>query len=533
VLPVASEPSVISSYRPAPGAQRPAETGDQASPFALLMDEATPPRDRSDEPPPSRTSAADDDPRVPARDPEPSRRVEAGPDHEENGAEIEPQQPATSPESAEGAENTQNAATTETAALATEDSIVASSDHAGEPVGPPDIPVTPDFAVFERPGAALQAPIVAIVAATLPTTGPKNAPADDIAVDDMAGLPSTQARANPQAGESQAAQRQAESAVAAATPGIPKTANGNEPALNVPATSAPGRAPLDAPVESSHEPIQANPAGVDRAAPAASDQGEPHRAASQPVPSSQLGSRQLGPSQLGSSQLGSSQLGPSPEPMSEQGPQAPDGAPKPGTAPTQALDTTQIGSAEKPSADVPSPTTQPHQAESPTNLTPGSVSGIVRSGAAETGAIYASSIERAAVPVSGLALEITARAQGGSSRFEIRLDPPDLGRVDVRLEVDRHGQVTSRLVVERAETLDLLRRDAPELERALQQAGLKTGDGGLQFSLRDQASGGRNQDANGNAARLVVHDPEMTPVETVTSSYGRSLGVGTGIDIRV
>ena len=97
-----------------------------------------------------------------------------------------------------------------------------------------------------------------------------------------------------------------------------------------------------------------------------------------------------------------------------------------------------------------------------------------------------------AVPIAGLALEIAARVQSGRSRFEIRLDPPELGRIDVRLDVDRSGQVTSRLVVDKAETLDLLRRDAPELERALQQAGLKTGDNGLQFALRDQ-TGGQNQ----------------------------------------
>ena len=56
-------------------------------------------------------------------------------------------------------------------------------------------------------------------------------------------------------------------------------------------------------------------------------------------------------------------------------------------------------------------------------------------------------------------------------RFEIRLDPPELGRIDVRLDVDRDGNVTSRLVIERADTYDLLRRDASTLERALQNAG--------------------------------------------------------------
>jgi len=61
---------------------------------------------------------------------------------------------------------------------------------------------------------------------------------------------------------------------------------------------------------------------------------------------------------------------------------------------------------------------------------------------------------------------------------------------NVRLEVDRDGKVTSRLVVDRPETLNILRQDAPALERSLQQAGLKTADDALQFSLRDQGGFG-------------------------------------------
>ena len=64
------------------------------------------------------------------------------------------------------------------------------------------------------------------------------------------------------------------------------------------------------------------------------------------------------------------------------------------------------------------------------------------------------------VPVAGLAVEIAAQMRAGKNRFEIRLDPPELGRIDVRLDVDKDGNVTSRLMVERSDTLDLLRRDA-------------------------------------------------------------------------
>ena len=65
-----------------------------------------------------------------------------------------------------------------------------------------------------------------------------------------------------------------------------------------------------------------------------------------------------------------------------------------------------------------------------------------------------------AVPLSGVAIEIAGKALAGKNRFEIRLDPPELGRIEVRLDVDRDGNVTSRLTVDRPDTLDLLRRDA-------------------------------------------------------------------------
>jgi len=138
-----------------------------------------------------------------------------------------------------------------------------------------------------------------------------------------------------------------------------------------------------------------------------------------------------------------------------------------------------------------------------------------------------------AVPIAGLAVEIAARAQAGQNRFEIRLDPPELGRIDVRLDIDSSGQVTSRLVVERPDTLEHLRRDSAGLERALQDAGLKTGDNGLQFSLRDQGFAGRDDNSQSPAAaQLLVPDSNLAPVDIPANAY-RSLTRAGGVDIRV
>ncbi len=138
----------------------------------------------------------------------------------------------------------------------------------------------------------------------------------------------------------------------------------------------------------------------------------------------------------------------------------------------------------------------------------------------------------AAIPVAGLAIEIAGKALAGKNRFEIRLDPPELGRIEVRLDVDRDGNVTSRLTVDRADTYDLLRRDAAGLERALQDAGLKTADNGLQFSLRDQ-SANQQQTNSADTAQLVVQDDLPPTVDVTPQIYNRLAGQGSGLDIRV
>lgn len=142
-------------------------------------------------------------------------------------------------------------------------------------------------------------------------------------------------------------------------------------------------------------------------------------------------------------------------------------------------------------------------------------------------------LQAAPIPLAGLAVEIAGKAFAGKNRFEIRLDPPELGRIEVRLDVDRDGNVTSRLTVDRPDTLNLLQRDASGLERALQDAGLKTADNGLQFSLRDQTMGQQQTNTGSNTAQLLVKDETMPAIDVIPQSYSRLAGLGGGLDIRV
>jgi flagellar hook-length control protein FliK len=157
----------------------------------------------------------------------------------------------------------------------------------------------------------------------------------------------------------------------------------------------------------------------------------------------------------------------------------------------------------------------------------------VAQAAATPAANQTAAAQPAAVPLAGVAIEIAGRAIAGKNRFEIRLDPPELGRIDVRLDVDRNGHVTSHLTVDRPETLNLLRQDSAGLERALQDAGLKTSDNGLQFSLRDQTMGqDQPQAPNPRALQVVVDDDSLTST-TAIPQRSRIAGMGGGLDIRV
>jgi len=99
-------------------------------------------------------------------------------------------------------------------------------------------------------------------------------------------------------------------------------------------------------------------------------------------------------------------------------------------------------------------------------------------------------------PIRDIAIHISQHADTGANRFQLRLDPPELGRVDVRMEVSAEGKLSAVIAVERPETLDLLQRDSRALERSLMEAGLKTDGNSLSFSLR----GGRQDQQHADLA---------------------------------
>ena len=134
-----------------------------------------------------------------------------------------------------------------------------------------------------------------------------------------------------------------------------------------------------------------------------------------------------------------------------------------------------------------------------------------------------------------IAVRIARGAQAGQSRFEIRLDPPELGRIDIRLELSADGRMQAVLQADKPETLDMLQRDARALERALAEQGIDMSGGGLNFALRQEQQGENGGPGYGGSNRA-----DTDPAEDMLSTELSALEAGgllverrLGVDMRI
>ena len=137
------------------------------------------------------------------------------------------------------------------------------------------------------------------------------------------------------------------------------------------------------------------------------------------------------------------------------------------------------------------------------------------------------------VPLNNLAVHIAAQAKAGNQKFNIRLDPPELGRIDIRLEITRDGQTLTHLAVEKPETLDLLRQDSRALERALGNAGLDSRNGSLSFSLREDNANKQQAEKSDQDDQQSLGDKTSEDTELNEAVIERTLNVSGGLDISI
>ena len=75
----------------------------------------------------------------------------------------------------------------------------------------------------------------------------------------------------------------------------------------------------------------------------------------------------------------------------------------------------------------------------------------------------------------------------GTPRLTVRLDPPELGHVQIRIDRPSDASARVEITVEKQETLNLLLRDQPQLQRTLDQAGVPADGRTVTFHVADPA----------------------------------------------
>lgn len=86
-------------------------------------------------------------------------------------------------------------------------------------------------------------------------------------------------------------------------------------------------------------------------------------------------------------------------------------------------------------------------------------------------------------------------APDGAQRLTVRLDPPELGHVQVRVERPLEAPARVEITVEKPETLTLLLRDQPQLQRALDQAGVPAEGRSVSFHIAPPDTAVRSEPA--------------------------------------
>lgn len=140
-------------------------------------------------------------------------------------------------------------------------------------------------------------------------------------------------------------------------------------------------------------------------------------------------------------------------------------------------------------------------------------------------AVAEQSAARAAPAAHQVAREIVRKFDGGNTRFELRLDPPELGRVEVRLDLSRDHRVTAVIAADSPQALTELARHARDLEQMLQGAGLELSDNGLSFDLRQGGERAEMAEFSGAIGDDPAQVEDAAPVAARPLGYERWRGV--------
>jgi hypothetical protein len=149
-----------------------------------------------------------------------------------------------------------------------------------------------------------------------------------------------------------------------------------------------------------------------------------------------------------------------------------------------------------------------------------------------------SGLSRATIEATAqIAAQIQRKLEGRSTRFEMALTPDELGRVDVKLDIDSEGRLAARLAFDNPAAATDLRGRVDDLRRELEEAGFELADDAFEFAERDSGSSGfdRGQDARQGQNRAFAAASRLNAeIDVAQPPRWMALSLSpTGVDVKV
>ena len=85
-------------------------------------------------------------------------------------------------------------------------------------------------------------------------------------------------------------------------------------------------------------------------------------------------------------------------------------------------------------------------------------------------------------PIDQVKVYLSKAIKDGENKIILQLNPIELGRLEIQLDLSNEHNVIS-IIADRLNTLDLLQKDSHQLERILNESGINTDNGSLNFSF--------------------------------------------------
>jgi flagellar hook-length control protein FliK len=138
-------------------------------------------------------------------------------------------------------------------------------------------------------------------------------------------------------------------------------------------------------------------------------------------------------------------------------------------------------------------------------------------------------------PTEQIKVQLKSAVADGSSKIEIQLQPAELGRVEVTMNIQADGKTAVIISADSKDTLDMLQRDVKALERALNESGLKADSGNLSFNLKGDGQQQPDQEQNFASHNNLHANEDKQEQGSVNSAYiaQYNLSATNGVDIRV